>query len=138
MGGRDICISKQDKARLSQLIEQALHTKSESREHLRSLQQELDRAELRAPKNIPPDVITMNSTVRLTDLDTGEEMIVSLVFPNEADLAAQKISVLAPVGTAILGYRVGDTIEWRVPAGIRRLHVNEILFQPEAAGRFDL
>ncbi len=76
----------------------------------------------------------MNSTVCLEDLETGEEMTYTLVFPNEADIDQNKISVLAPIGTAMLGYRVGDTVEWPVPSGISRLQVKQILYQPEANG----
>jgi regulator of nucleoside diphosphate kinase len=79
----------------------------------------------------------MRSRVRLKDLVSGETNIYSLVFPKEADFNQGKISVLAPIGTAILGYRKGDTIEWQVPSGLRRLRVDEILYQPEAAGHFD-
>ena len=74
------------------------------------------------------------SKVRLKDLVSGESNTYSLVFPTEADFAEGKISVLAPIGTAILGYKQGDTIEWSVPSGVRKLKVEEILYQPEAAG----
>jgi regulator of nucleoside diphosphate kinase len=74
----------------------------------------------------------MNSRVCFIDLDTGEEMICSLVFPGEADIEQHKLSVLAPIGIALLGYRAGDTLEWKVPAGLRRLKVKEVLYQPEA------
>jgi len=80
----------------------------------------------------------MRSTVRLKDLVSGEENTYSLVFPTEADFSQGKISVLAPIGTAILGYKSGDTIEWTVPSGLRRLKVDKIIYQPEAAGHFDL
>jgi regulator of nucleoside diphosphate kinase len=80
----------------------------------------------------------MRSKVRLRDLDTGEEMVYTLVFPSEANFDEGKISVLAPVGTAMLGYRVGSLIEWEVPSGRRRLKVEELLYQPEAAGDYNL
>ena len=76
----------------------------------------------------------MNSRVRLTDVETNEEQIYTVVFPSEANLEDGKISILAPIGTAILGYRVGDTVEWRVPGGVRTLRIEEILYQPEAEG----
>jgi regulator of nucleoside diphosphate kinase len=63
-------------------------------------------------------------------------MIYSLVFPNEADADEGRISILAPVGTAMIGYRVGDVIEWQVPSGLRRLKVEEIIYQPEASGDY--
>ena len=97
---------------------------------------ELDRAEAVKPEEIPTDVITMNSTFRLRDLDTGEEVVYTLVFPADADSKNRKISVLAPIGTAVLGYRVGDTVEWEVPAGIKRLKVDSIVYQPEAAREY--
>ena len=84
------------------------------------------------------DAITMRSKVRLKDLESRKEMIYSLVFPNEADIDEGRISVLAPVGTAMIGYRVGDIIEWEVPSGLRRLKVEEVLYQPEASGDYQL
>lgn len=102
--------------------------------HLRELEDELERAEVLDDKQtIAADVITMGSEVRLMDMDTGEVKIYKLVFPPEAR-RENALSVLAPIGTAILGYRVGDVIEWRVPKGVRRLKVLDVIFQPEAAG----
>jgi regulator of nucleoside diphosphate kinase len=77
----------------------------------------------------------MNSCVRLKDLETNEEKVYTLVFPSEAILEQQKISILAPISTAILlGYRVSEAVEWRVPGGIRKLRTEEILYQLEATG----
>ena len=104
--------------------------------YLEELDEELDRAEIVKPEEIPIDVITMNSTFRLNNLDSGEEVIYTLVFPAKADSTNGKISILAPVGTAVLGYRAGDTVEWKVPAGLKRLRVEEIVYQPEAAGDY--
>ena len=97
------------------------------------LEQELDRAQIVSPSQVPEDVVTMNSRVRVKDVETGEDKTYTLVFPRDADFAQGKISVLAPIGTAILGYRVGDVIEWRVPGGRRKLRVEEVMYQPEAA-----
>ncbi len=102
-------------------------------EYLDMLEQELDRAEIVEPGALPRDVITMNSEVRLRDLDSGDEKIYRLVFPSQTR-GGNSISILAPIGTALLGYRVGDVIEWRVPRGVRRLKVLEVVYQPEAAG----
>jgi regulator of nucleoside diphosphate kinase len=93
----------------------------------------LDRAEIVEPEAIPRDVVTMNSEVRLKDLDSAEVKVYRLVFPTRTR-PENGISVLAPIGTAMLGYRVGDVIEWRVPRGVRRLKVLEVIYQPEAAG----
>lgn len=103
-------------------------------EHLNELEQELERAEVLGDgEPIPSDVVTMNSEVRLIDLDSGEIKVYKLVFPSQAR-SENALSVLAPIGTAILGYRVGSVIEWRVPRGVRRLKVLDVLFQPEVAG----
>jgi regulator of nucleoside diphosphate kinase len=99
--------------------------------NLDELDQELDRAEiLTADEAIPADVITMNSRVKLLDLDTGEIKVYRLVFPSDAR-TEDALSVLAPIGTAILGYKVGSVIEWEVPRGVRRLKVLDVVSQPE-------
>jgi regulator of nucleoside diphosphate kinase len=138
MEERTIYITEFDMKRLRELIVEAKRLDRRVSEYLEGLEGELSRGILVAPKDIPPDVVTMNSRVSLVDLDTGEEMIWTLVFPNEADVAQSKISVLAPIGTAMLGYRVGDTFEWKVPDGIRRLQIKGVLYQPEAAGDYHL
>jgi regulator of nucleoside diphosphate kinase len=102
-------------------------------EYLDMLEQELDRAEIVEPEAIPRDVVTMNSEVRLKDLDSSDTRVYRLIFPTQSR-TTHSISVLAPIGTAMLGYRVGDVIEWPVPKGIRRLQVLEVIYQPEAAG----
>ena len=134
-----ICINEVDLARLRKLIDLARETGNDAnRMYLDRLEGELERAEVVNPTDIPRDVVTMRSTVRLKDLDNGKEMVYSLVFPNEADVDEGKISVLAPVGTAMIGYRVGDLIEWEVPSGLRRLKVEEVIYQPEASGDYHL
>ena len=135
----NIYITRPDHERLTKLIEVAREREGDaSREYLNRLEEELERAEVVEQKDIPPDVITMRSTVSLKDLDTGEEMIYWLAFPTEANFDEGKISILAPVGTAMLGYRRGDVIEWQVPSGLRRLKVEEVLYQPESAGDYNL
>jgi regulator of nucleoside diphosphate kinase len=134
-----IYVTKIDRERLGKLIEIARERDGEvNREYLNRLEEELERAETVEPQEVSPDVITMRSKVRLKDLRTGEEVVYSLVFPTEADFSEGKISVLAPVGTAMLGYRRGDVIEWVVPSGLRRLRVEEVLYQPESAGAYHL
>jgi regulator of nucleoside diphosphate kinase len=135
---RTIYITEFDMKRLRELIAEVKRLDRRSNEYLESLEAELSRGKLVAPTDVPPDVVTMNSRVELVDLDTDEEMVYTLVFPHEADIAQSKISVLAPIGTAMLGYRVGDTFTWQVPDGIRRLRVKQILYQPEAAGDYHL
>jgi regulator of nucleoside diphosphate kinase len=134
-----IYITEYDLARLTELVDRTRNGEGDWNTHyLNRLESELERAEVVDPKDIPGDAITMRSTVRLRDLGSGKELIYSLVFPNEADIDKGRISVLAPVGTAMIGYRVGDTIEWEVPAGLRRLKVQEVLYQPEASGDYHM
>jgi regulator of nucleoside diphosphate kinase len=134
-----IYITEADLNRLQKLIGvMRAPGNDKSQEYLDRLEEELDRAEIVKPQNIPKDVITMRSRVRLRDVDSGNEMVYSLVFPNEAELGQGKISVLAPIGTAMIGYKAEAIIEWEVPAGLRRLRVEEVLYQPEAAGDYYL
>ena len=136
-GKNKIYISEFDMKRLKGLIKFA-EERWDKRilKHLDELDEELDRAEIIKPEEIPTNVITMNSTFRLVDLDSGVDLVYTLVFPADANSTSGKISILAPVGTAVLGYRVGDTVEWRVPAGLKKLRVKEIVYQPEAAGDY--
>jgi regulator of nucleoside diphosphate kinase len=134
MEPRDIYITNYDLTRLKELLQVGIGFAERDRPSLESLQGELDRAHIVYPAAVPHEVVTMNSRVRLTDVETNEEQIYTVVFPSEANLEDGKISILAPIGTAILGYRVGDTVEWRVPGGVRTLRIEEILYQPEAEG----
>lgn len=138
MSERIIQITELDRKRLIDLILEAQSGEYRKSIYLDQLRGELERAQIVAPQEIPGDVITMNSTVALTDLDTGEEETYTLVYPENADTTQGKVSILAPIGTAMLGYRVGDVFEWEVPAGTRRLKVTKIHYQPEASGNFDL
>ena len=128
-----IYITRADFERLRRLIDGRRAGNAFDLEYLDTLEQELDRADVVEPDAIPDDVVTMNSEVRLKDLDSGDVKIYRLVFPAQTR-TENSVSILAPIGTALLGYRVGDTTEWRVPKGIRRLKVLEVLYQPEAAG----
>ena len=138
MSSKPIHITEFDLKRLRKLLFDAQSTDYRNSDYLEKLQMEINRAEVVSPKDIPSDVVTMNSTVCIEDLDTKEEEIYTLVFPENADLSQGKISILAPIGTAMLGYEVGDSFEWDVPAGKRRLRVKKILYQPEASGDYHL
>jgi regulator of nucleoside diphosphate kinase len=138
MPRRKIYITQTDLQRLCRVVASELELNDGSDRHLTELIAELERAEVVLSDEIPDNVVTMNSTVVLRDLDTGESETYTLVYPNHANIARNRLSVLAPVGTAILGYQVGDVVRWRVPAGVRRLRVEEVVFQPERVGAFDL
>ena len=134
-----IYISRTDRERLGNLIE-LVRDRGERTDlsYVNKLEEELEFAEVLAPTDIPPDVVTMRSKVRVKDLDTGKESIYSIVFPIEANADEGKISVLAPLATALLGGKSGTTVEFQAPGGPRKLLIVEILYQPESAGDYDL
>jgi regulator of nucleoside diphosphate kinase len=136
MKNQAICITKRDMQRLRSLLDNP--DLMRQKPYLEQLEHELDQADVVESSEIPADTVTMNSTVLLIDIETDEEMILTLVYPDHAYIPEGRISVLAPVGTAILGCRQGETVEWAVPEGIRSLRVDCILYQPEASGEFSL
>jgi regulator of nucleoside diphosphate kinase len=131
---RHIFITEDDMARLRELVRQGRMASRKDQKHLAELDQELDLAEVIEAGDVMRDVVTMHSTVRVRDVDSGTSKVYTLVFPVEADIEQERISVLAPIGTALLGFRSGDVFDWRTPGGTRRLQIEEVLFQPEAAG----
>ena len=131
MSERTIYVTSQDRQRL-QFIQGM--TESKDRSDLVDLVDELNRAVVVSPSEVPADVITMNSKARLVDLDNGKVLEYTVVYPQDADASAGKVSVVAPLGAAMIGYRQGDVIEWDMPGGRRRFRVEAVLYQPEAAG----
>ena len=131
---RTLYVTESDKARLEDLFDYVSNFWKRDQRYLDALRQELERAEVVAAAEIPPDVVTMNSQVRVRDLSNGRVTVYTLVFPRDSDFSRNRISILAPIGTALLGLRVGNVIEWKVPAGTRRLKIESVLYQPEAAG----
>ena len=129
-----IFVTTKDAGKLRELIRKAYHSEYRGSDYLKKLAEEIEKASVVEPDQIPSDVITLNSTARLVDQNTDEEMLYTLVFPEEADISQGKISILAPIGTAMLGYKLGNTFEWDTPGGKRSIRVKEILYQPEASG----
>ncbi|MEX5220053.1 MAG: nucleoside diphosphate kinase regulator [Nitrospiraceae bacterium] len=134
--GHEPCITETDLNRLSDLVHTGPASRRKDDESRQTLEQTLDHAQIVASTAIPETVVTMNSTARVVDLSTGRERVCTVVFPNEADVEQNRISVLAPLGAAMLGCRVGDVVEWRPPGGAREVRILEVLYQPEAAGDF--
>ena len=129
----DIIVTAPDYAELSSVITFTGKVSHRAKWELRLLENELKRAQIVPSEEVPPDVITMNTRAEFLDLESGERMEFTLVLPADADINDGKISVLAPLGTAMLGYRVGDTFEWHIPHGIRHLKVIKVHFQPEGS-----
>jgi regulator of nucleoside diphosphate kinase len=133
---RKIYITQSDKDKLLKIINKAKYENLDDYSNLKDLETELIRADVTNISELPSNVITMNTKAVL--LIDGIEEEVALVYPNEADILEYKLSVLSPIGTAILGYSEGDIIEWKVPKGTIKVKVEKIIFQPEALGLYDL
>lgn len=138
MTARNIILSSLDHARLQDLLITAKQFAPSNSATLDVLERELARCKIVSPEEIPPYVVTMNTCVRLIDATTGEEMKYSLVYPADANPQKGKLSILSDLGVAIIGFSVGDTIEWNFPDGVRRLRIDMIYFQPEATKDYDL
>ncbi len=100
------------------------------------LEHEIERAVVVDPRQVAPDVVTMNSRALL--LLDDEPMEVALVYPEDADEDAGRLSICSGIGTAILGYKAGDAFDWRIPQRTCRIRIDKLLYQPEAAGHFHL
>lgn len=131
-----IYITKTDMKRIKKYLESVPHSGKVLDKSIRDLEHEISRATVVDSKQISSDIITMNSRA-LLHLD-DDEMEVSLVYPQDADLNDNKLSVFSPIGTAILGYSEGSDIEWVVPSGTIKIHIKKVLYQPEAAGDYHM
>lgn len=127
-----IYITQADLAKVTGIMEGMALTDGKSQKWLALLQHELDRANVVESHEVPREVITLHSEVCLRDLDSDQSVIYKLVLPSEANSAEGKLSVLAPIGIAMLGYGEGDRFECETPGGTRRFGVERVLFQPEA------
>jgi regulator of nucleoside diphosphate kinase len=136
---KEIFITQHDLARLTDLI---LNSRSFSdgfaNSHLRNLARELNLAKIVDSRNIPDDVVTMNSKVRLLELPSEQTFIYTLVFPSDENGDPGKLSILTPLGTALIGYRSGDSFDVLQESATRTYGIEDILYQPERAGDFHL
>ena len=135
---RSLYITEYDLDRLRDLIAMYKPHNEFEQENLEMLIYDLERAHVVAPADIPADVVTMNSKLYLRDIDSMEEMVFTLVFPSGANLSKDRISVLAPIGSSVIGYRTGDIVTWKMPNRIKRLKIETVIYQPEAAGNYNL
>lgn len=131
-------ITHQDRQRLGSMLETARCLGLERRNYLDALEAELEDARRADPTDVPPDLVTMNSIVELLDLDTGEAEAYTIAYPESADAVAGRLSVLAPIGRAVLGSHAGDVVNVQTPSGNRQIQVQAVLYQPERAGHFHL
>jgi regulator of nucleoside diphosphate kinase len=132
-----IVLTRPDFTRISRSIELARASKSISPAEAEQLLSELGNAQIVAPEDVPADVVTMNSIVRLLFPGNKRTVEFQIVYPEQASLKDNKISIFSPIATALIGYKAGDEVEWVVPGGLTRIRIEEIIYQPEAAGNFD-
>jgi regulator of nucleoside diphosphate kinase len=133
-----IILNRLDYARIKKCIRDAQLSNSISNHEAESLLRELESAEILEPEDIPSNVVTMNSIVRMSFINSKKNVKFQIVYPNKANFKDNKISIFSPIATALIGYKVDDEIEWIIPAGITRIRIDEIIYQPEAAGHYNL
>ena len=123
-------VTKEDMDRLAHLVSTLRHSPFGDQQQLELLDEALQNANALASEQVPGDVIRMNSRFCVVDLDSRRKARYTLVYPENADISKGRISVLAPVGTALLGHRRGDVVEAKVPGGSRRLKIEHVLRRP--------
>lgn len=131
MNHTPIYISRDDYSKLRLLVTTALYSNGNAA--LQKLREELDRAAVIDPAAFPADVVTMESTVQYEDLGSGEIEEYIITFPDRADIEKKRVSILAPIGTALIGCRVGDIVNWSTPGGVRQLKVRRVTPRPPEA-----
>ncbi len=133
-----LIINRLDYARIKKSINDARQSGSISNREAEKLMAELDAAEIVDPEAIPNNIVTMNSIVKVSFLHNGKQVQFQIVYPDQANLKEKKVSIFSPVATALIGYKVDDEVDWVVPTGLTRIRVDEIIYQPEAAGDYEL
>jgi len=131
-------MNKLDYARILKCIQDGKSRKTINAAEAENLLNELHAAKIVEPYEVPGDIVTMNSIVRIKFLKTGKEIRFQIVYPDQADMKANKISIFSPVATALIGYKVSDEIDWMVPSGLTKIRIEEIIYQPEAEGNYEL
>ena len=133
-----IIINRLDYARIKKCINDAKQFKSITSIEADNLLKELDSAKIMEPESIPSNVVTMNSIAKITFLNNNKQVQFQIVYPDKANLKENKISIFSPIATSLIGYKVNDEIEWIVPGGLTKIRIDEIIYQPEATGDYEL
>lgn len=135
---KKLIVNRLDYARIKKCINDAKQFKSISKAEADNLLRELESADIVEPQAIPSDVVTMNSIVKISFLNNKKQVQFQMVYPEQANFKENKISIFSPIATALIGYKVDDEIEWIVPSGLTKIRIDEIIYQPEAAGEYSL
>lgn len=133
-----IIVNKLDYLRIQKHIREAREKKTIDASEAEKLQHELMSATVLEPQEIPNDVVTMNSVVKISFAEKGKQEEFKIVYPDEANFRERKVSIFSPIATALIGFRIGDLIEWALPGGLTKIRIDAITYQPEAAGDFTL
>jgi regulator of nucleoside diphosphate kinase len=131
----DIVVTKVDYSRLNSLILNLLDDRKSNLFELNYLNIEIKRAEKIDSRRIDPEYVTMNSIIEVTFLDQGKSMILRLVYPHDSNYQEGLVSVLSPLGCALLGYKAGDTVTFKAPGGTQTVRIDKVIYQPEANGK---
>lgn len=131
-----IKITKLDYVRLNGIISSIKQIDKEESKEIIFLKAELTRAKKIDSRRIGTEFVTMNSVIEIVDLDTDKTLTVKLVYPKDADFKKGNVSILSPLGSALLGYKLGSVISFEVPVGIKKMRISNILYQPEANGEY--
>lgn len=131
-----IIVNKMDYSKIHKCVDIARRQNTFGLNEAETLLNELHSALIVEPHEVPGDVVTMNSIVRISFLNNNKTVQFQLVYPDAANIKENKISIFSPVATALIGYKQSDEIEWIVPSGLTRIRIDEIVYQPEAAGDF--
>jgi regulator of nucleoside diphosphate kinase len=135
---KQVIITKQDYNRINRSLTEAKARNSIKKEEAEKLTAELKSAKIVDQAEIDKDVVTMNSIVKIHFQNNKTNMEFQLVYPADADLKQKKISIFSAVASALIGYKVGEEIDWLIPSGMTKIVIDEVIYQPEAAGDFDL
>ena len=132
-------LTEQDYNRLKHLLAELTRQSRGMQAGLETLEEILDLARVVHPEKVPENVVTMNSRVLFEDVRTRDKGTVTIVYPADVDSSKSKISVLSPVGAALIGESEGKEVELPLPHGqTRRIRIMNVLYQPEAQGDFAL
>ncbi len=133
-----LILNKLDFLRIQKCIDEAKQLKSITITESDNLMKELNSAKIVEPEKIPSNVVTMNSIVKISFLNSNQQIQFQIVYPKQANVKEKKISIFSPIATALIGYQVGDEVEWLVPAGLTKIRIDKIIYQPEASGDYNL
>lgn len=135
---KKLIMSRVDHVRILKWVNDASDMNTISVKEAENLLNELNSAKIVEPRDVPANLVTMNSEVKIRFLNTNKQIQFRIVYPDQADVKENRISIFSPVATALIGNSINDEIEWLIPSGMTTIRIEEILYQPEAAGDYTL